>query len=215
MTRLIIVRHGESEGNAKNEFQGQYNSDLTDRGHLQAECTAGYLDSFNIDAIYSSDIRRAMSTAAHVAERRGMQVTPDAGLREIYAGVWERMKFDDIAAQYPDAYRAWRGDIGSCRCPGGESVAELCSRIKAALDRIASENKGKSVLVTTHATPIRAMRCVWLGLSLSQMQDIPWVPNASVTVTDYCDDGSCRVVMYGEAGHLIKAGLLTCLSKKI
>ena len=70
MTRLIIVRHGESEGNAKNEFQGQYNSDLTDRGHLQAECTAGYLDSFNIDAIYSSDIRRGKARNAGDPGRR-------------------------------------------------------------------------------------------------------------------------------------------------
>ena len=139
MTRIIVVRHGESEGNAKNEFHGQYRSDLTEKGHKQAECTAVYLDAFPIDAIYASDIPRAFSTALHTANRRGLTVTPDEGLREIFAGEWEQMKFDDIAECYPEAYKVWRTDPAHCRCPGGESVAELCERVKAAFARIAYE----------------------------------------------------------------------------
>ena len=215
MTRLIIVRHGESEGNAKGEFHGQYNSDLTEKGHLQAECTAEYLDAYPIDAIYSSDIRRAFSSAGLTAVRRGMSVIPDAELREICGGRWERMPFDKISAEYPEEYRIWREDIAHSRCPGGESVEELAARIRSALDRIAAQNDGRSLLIATHATPIRAMHCVWLGLPLWEMKNIRWVANASVTVVDYDNNGGYDVVMYGEAEHLVRAGLLTKLPKKI
>lgn len=215
MTRFIIVRHGESEGNAKNEFHGQYNSDLTEKGHRQAACTAEALDKFRIDAIYASDIRRAFSTAKHTADRRHMTVIPDAGFREIMAGEWEQMRFEEIAAHYPETYRTWREDIAHCRCPGGESVEELSERVKAAFERVAAENDGKTVLVATHATPIRAMRCVWRGLPPDEMQNAKWVPNASITVVDYDNNGGYEVVLYGESEHLAKAGLLTELSKKI
>lgn len=215
MTRLIVVRHGESEGNAKNEFHGQYNSDLTEKGHRQAECTAVYLDKFRIDAIYASDIRRAFSTAKHTADRRGMTVIPDAGLREINAGEWEQMKFDDIAARYPETYRTWREDIAHCRCPGGESVEELRDRVKAAFERIAAENDGKNVMIATHATPLRVMRCVWKNEPLTTMTTAKWVPNASVSVVDYDNHGNYEVILYGESEHLVAAGLFTELSKKI
>lgn len=215
MTRIIVVRHGESEGNAKNEFHGQYRSDLTEKGHKQAECTAVYLDAFPIDAIYASDIPRAFSTALHTANRRGLTVTPDEGLREIFAGEWEQMKFDDIAERYPEEYKMWHENPAPFRLPGGESLVELCERVKAAFARIAAENDGKTVMVATHATPIRVMRCVWTGEPLSRMLDAPWVPNASVSVIDYNGKDAYNIVKYGEAEHLRKAGLVTELSKKI
>ena len=131
MTKFIVVRHGQSEGNAKGEFHGQYNSDLTELGHRQAECTAEYVDRYTIDAIYSSDIRRAYSTAKHTADRRGMPVITDTGLREIFAGDWEQMKFSDIEEKYPEERRIWY-----------ESVAEMAARVNAAFERIAAENDG-------------------------------------------------------------------------
>lgn len=213
MTHFIIVRHGESEGNAHGEFHGQYNSDLTERGHLQAECTARFVDRYTIDAFYASDIRRAFSTAVHAAARRDMTVLPDKGLREIYAGVWEKMRFDDIAVRYAEAYRVWHEDIGHSRPPEGESVAELAVRVNAAFERLARENDGRTVFVATHATPIRAMRCLWTDGNLDAMKDTPWAPNASVTTAVY--DGAFRLTEYGYAAHLEREGLLTALPKKI
>lgn len=213
MTHFIIVRHGESEGNAKGEFHGQYNSDLTERGHAQAECTACFVDRYTIDVLYASDIRRAFSTAGHTAERRGMTVTPEEGLREIYAGAWEQMRFDDIAVRYAEAYRVWHEDIANARPTDGESVAELAVRVNAAFVRLARENDGKTVYVATHATPIRAMRCLWTDGSISAMKDTPWAPNASVTTAVY--DGAFHLTEYGYADHLEHEGLLTALPKKI
>lgn len=214
MTRFIVVRHGQSEGNAKEEFHGQYNSDLTEFGHKQAECTAEYVDRYTIDAIYSSDIRRAYSTAKHTSDRRGLPIHADEGLREIFAGKWEQMKFVDIPEHYPEEYRIWSQDIAHAHLPGGESVAEMAERVNAAFERIAAENAGKTVYIATHATPIRAMRCKWMGLPLTEMQQMKWVPNASVTVVEY-DGDQRRILCVGEAAHLQEAGLLTGLPKNI
>lgn len=215
MTTVIIVRHGQSEGNAKGEFHGQYNSDLTEKGHAQAECTAKYLDRYDIDVIYSSDIRRAHSTALHTAERRGMEVIKSEGMREIKAGKWEQMKFEDIAVEYPDVYKTWFEDISNCRCPEGESVRELAHRVWQTVDKIAAENDGKTVMIATHATPIRALSCLWRGLDISEMQNIRWVPNTSVTVVEYDNKGGYNVKLYGECQHLLDAGLITELPKNI
>lgn len=215
MTRLIIVRHGESEGNAKHEFHGNYNSDITERGHAQAECTAKFLDNYQIDAIYSSDIKRAYSTALHTAVRKNLPVIKCEGVREIFAGKWERMTFSDIQACYPEDFKLWHEDIANCRCPGGESVAELAQRVKMALDKIACENDGKTVMIATHATPIRSMYCVWNNLPLAEMKNIHWAPNASVTIVDYDNKGNYNLSEYALCDHLADQGLLTKLPKNI
>lgn len=215
MTEFVVVRHGESTGNQNNEFHGQTNSDITEKGALQAKETGHFLKDVHFDAVYSSDIKRAMSTARNVLGERELEIIPCKGLREIYAGKWELMKFSDIAEQYPEEYNAWKEDIASCRCPGGESVKELRGRIRAAFDEIARKNDGKRVLVTTHATPIRVMYSVWKGLPLDVVKDIGWVSNASVTVVKYDNCGGYELISYGENEHLEKAGLVTRLSKKI
>ena len=215
MTRLIIVRHGESEGNAKHEFHGNYNSDITEKGHAQAECTAKFLDNYQIDAIYSSDIRRAYSTALHTAQRKGLEIIKSEGMREIVAGKWEKMTFESIQEQYPDDFKIWHEDIAMCRCPGGESVAELASRVRATLEKIAFDNDGKTVMIATHATPIRSMYCVWNNLPLTEMKNIHWAPNASVTIVDYDNKGGYELIAYALHDHLADEGLVTRLPKNI
>ena len=214
MTTVILVRHGQSEGNLLAEFHGQYNSDLTEKGHAQAECTAKYLDAYHIDKIYSSDIRRAHSTALHTAKHKNLDVILTEGMREIKAGKWEQMKFADISVEYPELYHVWYNDISKCRCPDGESVAELFERVVKTFKEIVAKNDGKTVMIATHATPIRAMFCHIDGKDVSEMQSIRWVPNASVTVVE-CDGNSYNVVLRGEYSHLEKEGLVTELPKNI
>ncbi len=215
MTELVIVRHGEAIGNVREEFHGQSNTDITEKGALQAKETGLFLKNYEFDAVYSSDIKRAMSTARHIISGKNLEIIPDKGLREIYAGKWELMKYTDIAEQYPKEYRLWHEKIDECICPGGESVSHLRDRIKETLDRIASENDGKRVLITTHATPLRVMYSVWNGLPLSVITSTKWVSNASITVVRYDNNGSYELVLYGESEHLAKKNLISNLSKKI
>lgn len=202
MTKLVLIRHGESLGNAELVFLGHTDWDLTETGYKQAELTADFLDDMKIDVIYSSDLKRAYNTALPVAKRRNMEIITSKELREIYAGKWEGMKFVDIKETYPENHTRWMTDVGNAFCDGGETVFELQQRVKNELDRIARENEGKTVCIATHATPIRTMLCIWNGLAISEAKNFGWVKNASVTIINYNDDGTYSIVLEAESAHL-------------
>ena len=147
MTTLIVVRHGQSVSNLEKRFTGQFETPLTELGHEQAEATARYLDGFRIDRIYASDLSRAMDTARHTAVRQGLEVIPEKGFREIDAGLWETKEYGFLWNTYRESYDKWLHDIGRAHPDGGESVLELSARVLAALDRVVSENRGKTVVV--------------------------------------------------------------------
>lgn len=177
-----MVRHGESEANRNNIFAGSFDADLQHRGEKQAEKTAEFIaENYKVDKIYASDLKRAFKTGKAVADRTGVEIIPDRRLREISAGEWEGMKFDDIREKYPEAYTVWRTDLGNARCTGGESTKELGERILAALTEIAEQNDGKTVVIATHATPVRAMQTHCIYGDFGRMKDVKWVSNASVS----------------------------------
>lgn len=200
MTRLLIIRHGNSLANAQGVFAGATDSPLTELGHLQAEKTAEHIArSYSVDAVYASDLRRAFDTGKAVADRFGLTVNPTKAMREIFAGTWEGQSFD--ALDLLPGYHIWKRDIGNAACDGGESVAQLQKRVVAEVKRIARENPGKTVVIATHATPVRALQCFCEGKTLDQMKDIPWVSNASVTELSY-EDGVFTPVSIGYDAHL-------------
>ena len=203
MTKLLIIRHGQSEANLQGVFVGHTNSPLSDLGKRQAEATAEYIVSnFHVDAVYSSDLERAVYTGKAVADRLGLPVRPHKGLREIFAGEWEGQRFDHLEAAYPKTFAGlWRKDIGNSVCDGGESVAQLMQRILATVREIAEANPGKTVVLATHATPIRCMECFCQGNDLSRMKDIPWVTNASVTEIHY-ENGVFTEIVSSYSQHL-------------
>ena len=179
------MRHGFSVANSEKRFAGHSDYPLTELGMEQAKKCAEALENVKIDAIYASDLKRAYQTAMPVAESHDLEITPCRGLREIYAGLWERKLFDELCVEFADDYTAWRTDIGRVRCTGGESTAELSERIIGTLKDIAAENEGKTVCIATHATPIRAVCTAAAGLDPSEMARIPWVTNASLNIFDF------------------------------
>ena len=201
MTTLIVVRHGQSVSNLQQRFTGQNETDLTSLGHQQAENTARFLDHYSIDKIYASDLSRAMETARHTAERQGLTVISDRGFREIDAGAWEGMEYVAIKERYSETFETWLTDLGHAHPDGGESVAELAARVYAAVDRVVDENRGKTVAIFTHATPLRMLGCRWHGLLPADAMKINGCANASVSVVEYEDDGSFRLVVYGYDKH--------------
>ncbi|MBQ8642465.1 MAG: histidine phosphatase family protein [Clostridia bacterium] len=215
MTKFLFIRHGESEGNLYELFTGQGDRPLTEKGRKQAAATAEYIaahyrySSRNhslADTVYASDLSRAFDTGKAAADRLGLPITPEPGLREILAGEWEGVHFRDLPEKFSEDYALWMHDIGKSRCTGGESVAELGERVYRTVLAIAEANPDRTVLIATHATPIRTLQCRFAGVGLDAMQQIPWVPNASVTEADF-EDGVWIPRMIGEAGHL--AGIRT------
>ena len=184
MTRIILIRHGESLGNIKKIFLGHTDWDLTERGYEQAKRMAEYIDNYGVDVIYASDLKRAYNTANEVAKRRNMNIIKTKEFREIFAGLWEGRSYAELDEKYPEERRKWGADIGNAVCTDGESVKELQERVVNEFYRIAEENKGKTVLIGTHATPIRMIKCHVLGKKTEDAKDIPWAPNASATIID-------------------------------
>ena len=202
MTRFILIRHGESEANRQGIFAGHIDPELMERGVRQAELTAKYIaENYTVDAIYGSDLKRAYNTGKKLGELLGLDVTPDKRFREIYAGQWENKKFKDLPELFPEDYGTWLNHIGFACCTGGESVKQLGERVMEGLNSIADENDGKTVVVATHATPIRVAQCIIQTGGTDEMENIPWVSNASFSIFER-EFGEWRVVSVNNNSHL-------------
>lgn len=212
MTNFIVIRHGESEGNLSGYFTGSLEAPLTAAGRKQAKLLADYLSKEKIDCVYSSDLVRAVETAEPIAASCGLAVRKSAALREIYGGRWEGMKFDEIQSKYPEAYGVWLNDKGRAVCTDGESVVALAERVQSEFRRIAAENDGKTVVIVSHGTPIRALFCLWNGADIADMQAVDWVSNASVTRVKY-SGGRAEIISADFTGHLNE--LITSLPKNV
>lgn len=178
-TTFYLIRHGESLANQQNRLCGHADWDLTELGREQAKRTAQLLKDVPVDVVLSSDLLRAYHTAQAVADLKGLPVVTDPGFREIYVGHWEGQLEADVIAKEPELLAAWRKELK--HVPDGESVQDLYERVRAALDRAAERYAGKSIVIATHATPIRALTCVLSGRPLEDAVHIHPVSNASVT----------------------------------
>ena len=209
MTTVIVVRHGESLSNLNKTFTGQWDAPLTELGHQQAKNTAVFLKDHHIDAIYSSDLNRAIQTAEPTAEPRGLAIVPDARLREIHGGDWQGRTGAVIAQMYPVDHETWKTDIENSRPGGVESYGEVSARMHAFFDEIVQKHRGQSVAVFSHALALRTMAQTWLGAEASD--DRLWMTNASVSILEYDDDNVCHVKLFSYDKHHGKD--VTALSK--
>ena len=165
MTTLYLARHGESDWNAANRFQGQSDRPLTELGRRQAEALAEKLESHAaLTAIYSSPLARAFETASIVGARLGLQPTPVDDLREVDVGGWSGLSRSEVEARYPDAFRRWLD--GGEGWEDGETYADMATRVLDALRRIAGSHTDAEVLVVSHGGPIRAIHAVAAGIDV-------------------------------------------------
>src|SRR5258705_7413049 len=137
--RIILVRHGETEWNRESRIQGHTDRVLTAEGRAQAAAIGSRLAGERIDAIVSSDLGRAMDTAARIAMRCGRPVAGDARLRERCFGQGEGLTYDEAGVRYPDAFSRQRETDPDFAIPGGESRRAFHGRIGRAFDDLARE----------------------------------------------------------------------------
>jgi broad specificity phosphatase PhoE len=200
-TTLILVRHGESEANQRDAFLGHFDLPLTERGLAQARLAAAYLSTLPVDAIYSSDLKRAHQTSLETAKLLKLPVKTDANLREVDAGLWDNMTFAQLWETYPETFGIWANDIGNAGCDGGETTKQLRLRVMGALTYIARANRGKTVLVFCHGTPIRIAGCIGQGKPIEELKDVPWAANGSATTLEF-ENGSFRLVQYSREDYM-------------
>lgn len=186
--KIILIRHGESLSNVTQTFSGSVDVALSELGELQAQKVCEYLcNNYKFDKVYSSPLMRAYSTVKGVADKQGLEIITDDRLREICGGDFENMKLADIVVKYPKEFYMWKNNIGLFVCPNGESFADVQKRGMSVLTEIAQNNPNKTVAIGVHAGIIRTMICKIKGLSLEQMQQVPWAKNASIYELEFND----------------------------
>ena len=149
-TRIVAVRHGETQWNLAARIQGQTDSPLTAAGEAQAFAIAARLAGEPIDVIVASDLGRAWRTAAIIASRTGNEVIADPRLRERSFGAGEGLTYQEIDVLYPDAFSRLRESDPDYVIPGGESRRQLYERVCAAFESIATVHAGRRIAVVCH-----------------------------------------------------------------
>ena len=206
-TNVLLIRHGQSKGNAERRFGGHTATPLSARGHKQAEATARILKSESITAIYSSDLARAMDTAKPLAKLTGLTVNGTNAFRERDVGVMEGLTFEDAAQQHPEQYAALLRRDFEYVLLGGESYRQLLDRARQKLDEIIEEHRGGRIAVFSHTGTI----CI-LALHLMGALDAPelkpvWISsgNCGITKFELRDDGFVRVLTVNDTSHLAQS----------
>jgi broad specificity phosphatase PhoE len=180
VTTVYLARHGESDWNAANRFQGHSDRPLTELGRRQAHALAGLVAGQNVEAIYSSPLARALETARIVADRTGLDVTTRDDLREVDTGSWSGLSRAEVKERFPEGFQRWIS--GGAGWEDGESYDEMAARVLAALREIAAEHPRGRVLVVSHGGPIRAIQAAANGLDIHEYRRLRTVePNARLS----------------------------------
>lgn len=201
---LVLLRHGETALTPQKRFSGSGGTDpeLSPAGRRQAAAVAEALAARGtVQAVVSSPLRRCRETAQAVADRLGLPVAIEEGLRETDFGAWEGLTFAEVRARFPDDLQAWLDSPKAAPTGGGESFATVTRRVSAARDRLVSAHAGRTVLVVTHVTPVKTLVRLALGAppeSLFKME----LSAASLSAVAYYADGNASVRLLNDTGHL-------------
>jgi ribonuclease H / adenosylcobalamin/alpha-ribazole phosphatase len=200
-TRLLLLRHGQTELSVERRYSGRGNPALTDVGRQQAGAAARYVaERGGIAAVFSSPLQRAYDTAAAAAKALGLDVTVDDDLIETDFGAWEGLTFGEAAERDPELHRRWLGDT-STMPPDGESFDAVLDRVLRARERIVTAHPGATVLVVSHVTPIKML----LRLALDAGPGILYrlhLDLASLSIAEFYSDGASSVRLVNQTGYL-------------
>jgi len=187
MTRLILIRHGETNWNLEGRWQGQADIPLNQNGHVQAQETAAQLADVPLEAIYASDLQRAHASAMAIAERKGLPVQIDSRLREINHGIWEGMLIADIEAHYQQELESRRNDPFLIAAPGGENGRQVQVRMLAALQDIVHHHPNGAVAVVSHGYAIAVVRAYFSNHPFHRVREL--IPKNSEIIQINVRDG--------------------------
>jgi broad specificity phosphatase PhoE len=201
----LLIRHGQSQGNAEGRFGGHTATPLSALGLRQAEATAEALATKNFSAIYSSDLARAVETARPLARLTGLEIQRSEAFRERSVGVMEGLTFEEAAAQHPDQYAALlRRDFDHVLL-GGESYRQLLDRAAQQLDQAIERHKSGRIAVFSHTGTICILALHLMGaLDAPQLRPV-WIAtsNCGINSFDLRSDGFVRVNAINDTRHLI------------
>ena len=179
MTEFIFIRHGETDWNRQQRFQGQIDVPLNEAGHLQAARLAERLAAERADVLVCSDLLRARQTAAPLAEAWAMEPAADAGLREQSFGVLDGLDVPTIKQRHPELWAQWLEQRADFQLPGGESLQQFHRRVLAATGALAERHAGARIAVVTHGGVLDMLWRTAKALPLDGLRACE-IPNAGI-----------------------------------
>lgn len=199
-TTIYLVRHAQTRWNVTGRYMGWIDEDLSEEGIWQAEQLSRRLKSQNIDSVYSSPLKRAYRTAQITAAHHSLQVSPLPGLGEIRIGTWEGLTREEVRAQFPDIWQAWRRDPSTVQMPEGENMAQVRERAVPTFQDIIETNRGSKVLLVTHEVIVKLLVtfCLDVGTGIYRRFE---VANASLSIIQILD-GMCLLRLLNDTSHL-------------
>ena len=200
MSRLLLVRHGNTELNSAQIFVGHTDVELSAVGYSQVERLRDRLSAEKIDVIYSSDLKRALVTAETIASRHQLEVIACPELREINYGNLDGLTFAEIRRLYPEVAELCADWSLQLKFPDGESVDELKQRVSRFLDRLKQHTPEQTVLIVAHGGPLRLMVCSLLGIDLWHWRQIQ-LDLASLSIVDTYPEVAV-ISLLNDASHL-------------
>jgi len=199
-TNILLVRHGQTNSNVKEFYMGWSKEDLNETGYSQVRRLAARLAKQAVNAIYTSPLQRALTTADIIAEPHKLTPVTDRDLIEINLGDWEGLHVSDIKQKWAELFAKWRSDPSDVAMPGGESMAQLTERAAAVLNRIVTDNPDRTVILVTHEIIIKVIIPRILGCSNTIYRHFR-IDNASLSVITE-KDGVCRLQTLNDTAHL-------------
>lgn len=169
-TRLILIRHGETDWSCQKRYCGLGDIPLNKKGRKQAEEVSRKLKKEKINKVYSSDMKRTVQFARIVFKEMHIEKLPE--LREINFGIFEGLSYKDVLNRYPAVYKKWIENPLEFTIPEGEGLNDMAERTRRALAKILSHNRNKTAVTFTHAGPIKVMLCDILKRDISEAWQI-------------------------------------------
>ena len=201
MTKVIFIRHGQTEWNVTGRYQGQSDVKLTEEGKKQAEKLADNLPVAKVDAIYASDLCRAMVTAETIAAKFGLKVQAEPAFRELSFGDWEGLTYQQIVDKWEEAMANFLQHPDILEIPGGESFPAVQQRAMKRLNELIEKHDGQTIVVVAHGAVLRTMLTVALHMPLQYLWSIRQF-NTAVNIVRYDSDANPTVELLNSTAHL-------------
>ncbi len=190
VTRLYLIRHGETEGADKKRYKGHIDVPLSENGIKQMERLAEYISAkatSKLSVVYCSDLSRAIKSAEIIAEPHSIKPVVFKDLRERNFGIWEGMTFDEIKEKYPEEFNVWANNPLKFSPMQGESTIEVKERALKVFSEIIEKHKGQCIAIVAHGGINRIILCHLLGIPLENIfrieQDF-----AAVNIIEFYDE---------------------------
>ncbi len=200
MTRLLLVRHGITESNSTRRFAGYSDVELSPDGYRQVEKLRHRLANEKIDAVYSSDLKRALVTAEVISPEHKTDIIACPELREMNYGQAEGLTFEEIKSRYPELAELITNFDLRLEFPDGEGFHGFIERVVRFLDRLEKHEPSETILVVSHSGALRTLVCHLLGIDQNHWRQIR-LDNASLSIVDTYPQGAI-ISLLNDASHL-------------